>query len=101
MEFAAFAASADGTQPPPDLARPLVALWHLKKGDWNAAHALVQQDEGEKRHDWVHAHLHRVEGDLGNARYWYRRAGQPVAIGTLEAEWAAIAAALLAADGPR
>lgn len=99
MEFAAFSASVDGTQPPPGLARPVLALWHAKKGDWNAAHALVQQDEGEKRHDWVHAHLHRVEGDLGNARYWYRRAGRPVATGTLEAEWAQIAAALLSESG--
>jgi hypothetical protein len=101
MEFAAFSASIDGAQPPPGLARPLVALWHLKKGDWDAAHKLAQQDEGEKRHDWVHAHLHRVEGDLGNARYWYRRAGQPVATGALEAEWAQIAAALLAEAAPR
>ena len=99
MEFAAFSASVDGTQPPQGLALPLLALWHAKKGDWNAAHALVQQDEGEKRHDWVHAHLHRVEGDLGNARYWYRRAGRPVATGTLEAEWAQIAAALLEEAG--
>ncbi|MCA3262591.1 MAG: hypothetical protein ING44_11670 [Telmatospirillum sp.] len=101
MEFSAFATSTDSAQPPPGLARPVLALWHAKKGDWDAAHKLVQQDEGEKRHDWVHAYLHRVEGDLGNARYWYRRADHPVATGTLEAEWAAIAAALLAEPTPR
>jgi hypothetical protein len=101
MDLAAFLASIECAKSPPGLARPLVALWHLKKSDWDGAHALVQQAEGEKRHDWVHAHLHRVEGDLGNARYWYRRAGQPVATGTLDAEWAQIVAALLAEAAPR
>jgi len=101
VEFSALFASVKRAQPPPGLARPVLALWHLKKGDWDAAHALVQQDEGETRHDWVHAHLHRVEGDLGNARYWYRRAGKPVATSALDAEWAEIAAALLAEGQPR
>jgi hypothetical protein len=91
VEFSAFLASVKRAQPPPGLARPVLALWHLKKGDWDAAHALVQQEEGETRHDWVHAHLHRVEGDLGNA----------VATSALDAEWAEIAAALLAEDQPR
>jgi hypothetical protein len=101
MDFAAFAASVSQAQPPAGLARPVQALWHAKKGDWDAAHALAQQEEGEKRHDWVHAYLHRVEGDLANAGYWYRRAGQPAATGALDAEWAAIAAALLADPAAR
>ena len=58
------------------------------------AHRLVQ-DESSNDAAWVHAYLHRVEGDLGNAGYWYRRAGKPVAKGSLDEEWGAIAAALL------
>jgi hypothetical protein len=57
---------------------PLRAMWHAAHGDWNAAHGLVQDDPSLNA-AWVHAYLHRVEGDLGNARYWYHRAGkQPV-----------------------
>jgi hypothetical protein len=52
-------------------------------------------DEGEADHDWVHAYLHRVEGDPGNARYWYARAKKPAATGSLDEEWARIAEALL------
>ncbi|MBL8698864.1 MAG: hypothetical protein JNK67_10855 [Alphaproteobacteria bacterium] len=96
MDIATFKASVARATPPDELDRPLKALWHAAKGDWDAAHKLVQQDEGEPRHDWVHAYLHRVEGDLSNAGYWYRRAGKPAARGALEAEWDAIAFDLLA-----
>lgn len=96
MDMNAFTASLAQPIPPAGLARPILALWHAKKGDWDAAHRLVQQDEGEPRHDWVHAHLHRVEGDLSNAGYWYRRAGKPAATGPLDDEWRMIAATLLA-----
>lgn len=65
----------------------LLALWWAKKGDWNKAHDLAQ-DAGTQEGDWVHAYLHRVEGDLGNAAYWYRRASKPVkARESLEEEW--------------
>jgi hypothetical protein len=80
--------------PPAELAPALAGLWWAAKGDWNRAHVLVQDDPGRDA-AWVHAHLHRVEGDLANAGYWYRRAGRPKASGPLEAEWDAIAAALL------
>ena len=59
-------------------------------GDWDQAHRIVQ-DESSREAAWVHAYLHRVEGDLGNAGYWYRQAGQPVAMDSLEAEWQRIA----------
>lgn len=72
---------------------PLEALRLLAGGDWEAAHALVQDDVTPEA-AWVHAHLHRVEGDLGNAGYWYRRAGKPVASGDLDEERRAILAAL-------
>ena len=58
---------------PARLTPPLTALWHAARGEWDTAHDIAQQREGEPAHDWVHAHLHRVEGDLGNADYWYRR----------------------------
>jgi hypothetical protein len=74
---------------------PLAALWWAAKGDWDAAHKIVQ-DESDANSAWVHAYLHRVEGDLNNAAYWYRQAGQPVASGSLEIEWEAIASALTA-----
>jgi hypothetical protein len=43
-------------------------------GDWAAAHAIVQEDEADETAAWIHAVLHKIEGDAGNARYWYRRA---------------------------
>ena len=61
------------------------ALDHAAKGDWDAAHRIVQED-GSRDAAWVHAHLHRVEGDLPNARYWYARAGRPESTAPLEAE---------------
>lgn len=81
---------------PADASAPVAALWHLARGDWSRAHGLAQDDDSVEA-AWVHAHLHRVEGDLGNAGYWYRRAGRPVARGPLDEEWAAIAASLLSA----
>ena len=63
-------------------------------GDWDAAHSIAQ-DINCSDGSWVHAYLHRVEGDLGNAGYWYRQAGQPTAKDSLEAEWKRIAATLL------
>jgi hypothetical protein len=93
MTFADFRQSIAAGQPPHPPA--LAALWWAAKGDWDKAHKIVMDDEGRAA-AWVHAYLHRVEGDLPNAQYWYRTAGKPVASGALEAEWAAIAAELLA-----
>jgi hypothetical protein len=93
-----FRASLSADQPPSGLSPPLEALWWAGKGDWERAHALVQNEAGAQA-AWVHAHLHRVEGELANAGYWYRRAGRPVASGGLDEEWRAIATALLAPDG--
>lgn len=90
----AFRDSLDGSAPPAGLTRPLQGLWWDARGSWDQAHACVQDDDTAQG-AWVHAYLHRKEGDLPNAAYWYRRAGRPVAQGVLGAEWAAIAAALL------
>jgi hypothetical protein len=89
-----FRASLSGTSPAPSLEPPLAALWWAAKGQWDEAHKIVQ-DEDTATDAWVHAYLHRVEGDLGNAGYWYRQAGQPVAKDSLEAEWERIVSALL------
>ena len=93
----AFAQSVGRAAPPPDLSGLLQALWWARKGDWGKAHKLAM-DDGSRDAAWVHAYLHRVEGDLPNARYWYRQAEQPAADGTLEAEWSAISGALLARE---
>ena len=87
-------ATLSSTTPPAGLAPALAALWHDGRGDWDAAHR-VAQDVDDADGAWVHAYLHRKEGDLGNAAYWYRRAGQRVASGSLDAEWEAITVALL------
>jgi hypothetical protein len=82
--------------PPGELSPALEALWWAAKGDWNRAHVLVQDDPSREA-AWVHAYLHRVEGDRDNAAYWYRKAGRPEASDPLEVEWDAIVAALLPA----
>ncbi len=94
--MAEFKASLSGATPAPDLDAPLAALWWAAKGGWDQAHKIVQ-DESTADAAWVHAYLHRVEGDPANAGYWYRQAGQPVAKGPVEAEWERIASALLGA----
>jgi hypothetical protein len=94
VNMADFKAILAKAAPAPGLSPPLAALWWAAKGDWDKAHNIVQ-DESDTNSAWVHAHLHRVEGDLSNAGYWYRRAGQPVAKDSLEAEWERIASALI------
>ena len=94
MNVAQFKASLSAAAPAPQLGAPLAALWWAARGDWDQAHRIVQ-DEETSQAAWVHAYLHRVEGDLGNAGYWYRRTGKPAATGSLEAEWEAIASTLL------
>jgi TPR repeat protein len=92
--MAEFKASLSGAAPAPLLDAPLAALWWAAKGGWDRAHKLVQ-DEASAEAAWIHAYLHRVEGDLGNAGYWYRRAAKPVAGGSLDTEWERIASALI------
>jgi hypothetical protein len=92
----AFKQSLSEGNAPKGVSPPLAALWWAGKGEWDKAHGLVM-DESSREAAWVHAYLHRVEGDLDNARYWYRQARRPEASGKLEEEWQAIAAALLEA----
>jgi len=94
MTIEQFRRSLSGAQPP-DLAPLLRALWHDARGDWERAHSIAQDIDDDSA-SWVHAYLHRKEGDLGNAAYWYRRAQKPDCRSSLEAEWEQIATALLA-----
>jgi hypothetical protein len=81
---------------PPDASAALVALWYDARGDWDRAHIVAQDIDGPTG-AWVHAYLHRKEGDAGNAGYWYSRAGRKAASGSLAREWHTIVTTLLAA----
>jgi hypothetical protein len=94
MTLDEFCQSLKATEPPAGLTHALAGLWFDAKGDWKRAHESAQQDEGVEG-SWVHAYLHRKEGDQGNAAYWYSRAGKPVSRESLDAEWVSIARALL------
>jgi hypothetical protein len=94
MTLSQFRESLTSAEPPADLSAALTALWHDGRGDWEAAHR-VAQDINTADGAWIHAYLHRKEGDAANAAYWYRRAAKPVASLPLEAEWDAIVTALL------
>ena len=94
MTPAAFKRSLSNAVPPRPLSPALQGLWWAKKGNWDKAHRTIM-DEASREAAWVHAYLHRVEGDDGNAGYWYRQAQRKPATGAHEAEWDAIVAALL------
>ena len=89
-----FERSVANSTPPSELSPLLVSLWYERKGDWGRAHDIAQDIDGADA-AWVHAYLHRREGDLPNAAYWYRLAGRAVERGDLDLEWRTIVAALL------
>lgn len=93
--LADFRATLQADTPPDALNPALAALWYDANGDWERAHTILQADDSEDG-AWVHAYLHRVEGDLNNAGYWYRRANRSPSAAPLEEEWASIAQELLA-----
>ncbi len=99
LSFAEFLKSTAGTAAPAGLGPAMRALWHDARGEWDKAHALAQEAGGADG-AWVHAYLHRKEGDETNAGYWYRRAGRPAARGALNTEWEEIARTLLGCAGP-
>lgn len=98
MTLAEFEQSLKNDEPSGELSIALQALWWEAQGDaqsdWDKAHDVLQHDESQDG-AWVHAYLHRKEGDPSNAAYWYRRAGQPVCTTSLPEEWKSIAEALL------
>ena len=95
MDLAGFTASLALAMPPAGLSPALAALWWAGKGEWERAHAIVMKCEDDADSAWVHAYLHRVEGDTGNAHYWYRQAKRPAAEGPLPAEWDSLVGTLL------
>jgi hypothetical protein len=95
MTLQEFIQSTAAKSPPAGCTPMLEALWHLRRGDWRRAHEIAQAHEDRKPSAWLHAHLHRVEGDLPNAAYWYRRAGRKAADSALDEEWEALATHLL------
>jgi hypothetical protein len=99
MTLSQFKDSIAGAEPPPGLPPVLVALWHDARGDWETAHRIAQ-DIDDAAGAWVHAYLHRKEGDLGNAAYWYRRARKVESRDALAAEWERITSTLLAPADP-
>lgn len=94
MDLDAFRASLDESSPPAGQPPLVAALWHAARNEWDTAHGIAQND-GSAEGAWVHAYLHRVEGDESNAGYWYRRAGRPHCQTSLDEEWAELAGTLL------
>ena len=95
MNIEEFTQSISKEEKPPEVSCCLQALWWAKKGDWSRAHDIAQEI-GESEGSWVHAYLHREEGDFGNAAYWYSRAGRPVRRSEdLAEEWHEIVGELL------
>ena len=94
MIFTEFVNSTDLNQPPNNISYLLKALWYDKKGDWDTAHDLADGQPGSEA-AWVHAYLHRKEGDIWNANYWYRRAGKTNPNIDLDEEWVQLVNAFL------
>lgn len=94
ISLADFKLTVSDSVPPGTIPAPLQALWWSAKGDWHKAHAIVMSEDSVEA-AWVHAFLHRVEGDNDNARYWYARARRSAATGSLDAEWDEIATSLI------
>jgi hypothetical protein len=100
MSEADIFSSSEWSQPPKDMTKPLQALWWIRKGEfrvgpeWDEAHVIVQSMEGVPEFDWVHALLHWIEADMGNADYWYKRSGKKRATPSVKAEWEHMATAL-------
>jgi hypothetical protein len=95
LDFPGFVASLRDDAPPAGASAELAALWWAKRDDWTRAHEIVQSLETAAS-SRVHAYLHRVEGDLDNANYWYRRVGIRAPTASLDAEWDVLTAELLA-----
>lgn len=95
MTFSEFKGTVAAGTPPDNISTALRALWHDARGDWERAHDAAQSVDDETG-AWVHAYLHRKEGDAANAAYWYRRARKPIAADGLDVEWERIVSALLA-----
>jgi hypothetical protein len=97
MDTISFKGSLAANKPPDEASVYLKALWYDAKGQWDTAHSLIQDVE-DNNASWIHAYLHRKEGDIANAGYWYRRAGRKMPDISLEKEWEKIVADLIDRD---
>ncbi|MEO5996842.1 MAG: hypothetical protein ABIN89_08925 [Chitinophagaceae bacterium] len=86
MTFEEFNSTLSSSTPPADLSVYLKVLWFDGKNDWDKAHNIAQ-DLTDKNGSWLHAYLHRKEGDISNAGYWYRKAGKPLPAYSMAQEW--------------
>ncbi len=93
MDLQSFNSSISSKKVPEDISPYLQSLWYDAKGDWSTAHNIIQDIE-DKTASWIHAYLHRKEGDIGNADYWYRKAGRTRPDVSLDEEWKQIATSL-------
>ena len=94
MDYEEFVTSLQNSQPPAGISPLLQAMWYDGKGDWEASHNIAQ-DIHDRNGSWIHAYLHRKEGDLSNARYWYSMAGKRESKASLKEEWEEIVKAFL------
>jgi hypothetical protein len=94
VDLDGFRATVAAGELPAGVGPCLRALWTEARGDWKGGHEIVQEENGADA-AWVHAYLHRKEGDIGNAQYWYRRAGRPASSASHDDEWAEIVQDLL------
>ena len=94
MTFEEFTSSLSNPTPPKDLSVYLAAMWHDGKNDWDRSHDIIQ-DVNDKTAAWIHAYLHRKEGDVFNANYWYNRAGRRMPGYSLQQEWEEVVKELL------
>lgn len=95
MTLAEFKSTLKDASLPKGLSVELESLWHDGKDDWNRSHEVIQ-DVNSKNAAWIHAYLHRKEGDLGNAQYWYSRAGKSMPGVSLNDEWTSLVEHFLA-----
>ncbi len=94
MDPVKFQESLSQPSPPPGISEHLRSLWYDAKGDWEKSHEIIQDIE-DANAAWIHAYLHRKEGDTWNADYWYRRAKKTRPAISLEEEWLVILKAML------
>jgi hypothetical protein len=97
MTFEEFIISIQHDQPP-DFSPYLESLWFERKGDWDKAHKIAQEipDSGGS---WIHAYIHRVEGDRWNSNYWYTKAGKKMPDISLKEEWESLVKYFLKKSG--
>jgi hypothetical protein len=94
MNFEEFQKTLSANYPPEKISVYLQSLWYDARGDWNKAHEIIQDVE-DKTASWIHAYLHRKEGDIGNADYWYYKADKKRPDLSIEKEWENIVQELL------